>query len=247
VPCGFAWAHVNLDRVSEPLPIVLIPGLLASARLYAEQIPHLWRAGSVTIADHTRDDSMSAIAQRILSMAPERFALVGLSMGGYIAFEILRAAPERIARLALLDTSARADVPEQTLMRRAHMQLASQGRLAEVLEQQWPRLVHPAHRGDAALREVLGVMADEVGPAAFIRQQTANLGRRDSRPTLGSIRCPTLVLVGEGDELTPPERAAEIAAGIAAARLVTVPRSGHLSTLEQPEAVTRALLQWLEG
>jgi pimeloyl-ACP methyl ester carboxylesterase len=210
--------------VSEPLPIVLIPGLLASARLYAEQIPHLWRAGSVTIADHTRDDSMSAIAQRILSMAPER-----------------------IARLALLDTSARADVPEQTLMRRAHMQLASQGRLTEVLEQQWPRLVHPAHRGDAALREVLGVMADEVGPAAFIRQQNANLGRRDSRPTLGSIRCPTLVLVGEGDELTPPERAAEIAAGIAGARLVTVPRSGHLSTLEQPEAVTRALLQWLEG
>ena len=132
-------------------------------------------------------------------------------------------------------------------MRRAQMTLASQGRLAETLEQQWPRLVHPAHRGDAALRELLRVMADEVGPAAFIRQQTANLGRRDSRPTLASIRCPTLVLVGEEDELTPPERAAEIAAGIAGARLVTVPQSGHLSTLEQPEAVTRALLQWLEG
>jgi len=233
--------------VSESLPTVLIPGLLASARLYAGQIPPLWRVGPVTIADHTRDDSMSAIAQRILSIAPARFALVGLSMGGYISFEILRQAPERIERLALLDTSARADLPEQSVMRRAHMQLASQGRLAETLEQQWPRLVHPAHRGDAALRELLRVMADEVGPAAFIRQQTANLGRRDSRPTLASIRCPTLVLVGEEDELTPPERAAEIAAGIAGARLVTVPQSGHLSTLEQPEAVTRALLQWLEG
>ena len=233
--------------MSEPPPIMLVPGLLASARLYAPQIPHLWRVGPVIIADHTRDDSMGAIAQRILAMAPERFALVGLSMGGYIAFEILRQAPERIERLALLDTSARADVPEQTVMRRAHMELASQGRLTEVLEQQWPRLVHAAHRGDAALREVLEVMADEVGTAAFIRQQTANLGRRDSRPTLGSIRCPTLVLVGEGDELTPPERAAEIAAGIAGARLVSVPRSGHLSTLEQPEAVTRALLQWLQG
>jgi pimeloyl-ACP methyl ester carboxylesterase len=232
--------------VSEPLPIVLIPGLLASARLYAGQIPHLWRTGPVTIADHTRDDSMSAIAQHILSVAPARFALVGLSMGGYIAFEILRQAPERIARVALLDTSARADAPEQSVMRRAQMTLASQGRLAEVVEQQFPRLVHPSRRGDAALREVFTLMAEEVGPAAFVRQQTANIGRSDSRPSLGNIRCPTLVLVGEGDELTPPERAAEIAGGILGARLVTVPQSGHVSTLDQPEEVTRALLEWLQ-
>jgi pimeloyl-ACP methyl ester carboxylesterase len=123
---------------------------------------------------------------------------------------------------------------------------ASQGRLAEVVEQQFPRLVHRARRGDAALREVFDLMAEEVGPAAFIRQQTAIIGRSDSRPTLGSIRCPTLVLVGEDDELTPPERAAEIAGGIAGARLVTVPQSGHVSTLERPEEVTRALLQWLQ-
>jgi pimeloyl-ACP methyl ester carboxylesterase len=232
--------------VSEPLPIVLIPGLLASARMYAGQIPHLWRAGPVTIADHTRDDSMSAIARRILSVAPPRFALVGLSMGGYIAFEILRQAPERVAKVGLFDTSARADAPEQSAMRRAQMTLASQGRLAEVVEQQFPRLVHRARRGDAALREVFDLMAEEVGPAAFIRQQTAIIGRSDSRPTLGSIRCPTLVLVGEDDELTPPERAAEIAGGIAGARLVTVPQSGHVSTLERPEEVTRALLQWLQ-
>jgi pimeloyl-ACP methyl ester carboxylesterase len=227
--------------------MVLIPGLLASARLYAGQIPALWRTGPVTVADHTRDDSMAAIARRILATAPPRFALIGLSMGGYAAFEILRQGPERVARLALLDTSARADAPEHTAMRRAQMTLASQGRLAEVMEQQFPRLVHRAHRTDPALREVLNLMAEEVGAAAFIRQQTAILGRSDSRPTLGTIRCPTLVLVGDGDELTPPERAAEIAAGIAGAHLVTVSQSGHLSTLEQPQEVTRALLQWLQA
>jgi pimeloyl-ACP methyl ester carboxylesterase len=214
--------------------------------MYAAQIPHLWRSGPVTIADHTRDDSMSAIAQRILATAPPRFALVGLSMGGYIAFEILRQAPQRIARVALLDTSARADAPEQSAMRRAQMTLAAQGRLAEVVEQQFPRLVHAARHDDAALREVFTLMAEEVGAEAFIRQQTAIIGRSDARPTLGSIRCPALVLVGEADELTPPERAAEIAAGIAGSRLVTIARSGHVSTLEQPDEVTQALREWLQ-
>jgi pimeloyl-ACP methyl ester carboxylesterase len=226
---------------------VLIPGLLASARMYAGQIPQLWRTGPVMIADHTRDDSMSGIARRILSMAPARFAMVGLSMGGYIAFEILRQAPERIAKVALLDTSARADAPEQTAMRRAQIALASQGRLAEVVEQQFPRLVHRARHADAALRRVFNLMAEEVGAAGFIHQQTAILGRADSRATLGTIRCPTLVLVGEDDELTPPERAAEIAAGIPGARLTTLPHSGHMSTLEQPDEVARALLEWLEA
>jgi pimeloyl-ACP methyl ester carboxylesterase len=233
--------------VSEPLPIVLIPGLLASARMYAAQIPHLWRVGPVMIADHTRDESMSAMARRILAAAPARFALAGLSMGGYVAFEILRQAPERIAKVALLDTSARADGPEQAAMRRAQMTLAAQGRLAEVVEQQFPRLVHRARRADAALREVFNLMAEEVGAAAFIRQQTAILGRSDSRPTLASLRAPALVLVGEDDELTPPERAAEIAAGIPGAHLVTVPQCGHISTLEQPAEVTQALLEWLEA
>jgi pimeloyl-ACP methyl ester carboxylesterase len=213
--------------------------------MYAGQIPQLWRVGPVLIADHTRDDSMSGIARRILRVAPARFALVGLSMGGYIAFELLRQAPERIAKVALLDTSARADAPEQGAMRRAQMTLASQGRLAEVVEQQFPRLVHREHRADPMLRQVFTLMAEDVGAAGFIRQQTAILGRADSRPTLGSIHCPTLVLVGEGDELTPPERAAEIAEGIPGARLTTVPQSGHMSTLEQPDEVTRALLEWL--
>jgi pimeloyl-ACP methyl ester carboxylesterase len=233
--------------VSGPLPIVLIPGLLDSPRLYAPQIPALWRTGPVTLADHTRDDSMAAVTGRILASAPEVFALVGLSMGGYLCFEIMRQAPQRVAKLALLDTSARPDTPEQSAARRAQMALASQGRFAEVLDAQFPRLVQRARREDAALRAVFDLMAEEVGVPAFIRQQTATIGRSDSRPTLGSIRCPTLVLVGEDDELTPPDRAAEMAQGIAGARLVTVPQCGHLSTLEQPAEVTRALLEWLRA
>jgi pimeloyl-ACP methyl ester carboxylesterase len=233
--------------VSDALPIVLIPGLLASARLYAPQVPHLWRLGSVTIADHTRDDTMGAIAQRILATAPPRFALVGLSMGGYISFEILRQAPERVVRLALLDTSARPDTPEIAAGRRAQMVLAASGGLADIERTQFARAVHRNRRDDEALHEINRLMAEDVGPEAFTRQQRAIISRSDSRPTLGSIRCPTLVLVGEGDELTPPALAAEIAAGIAGAKLVSVPDSGHLSTLEQPQEVTRVLLEWLRA
>lgn len=233
--------------MGEPLPLILIPGLLDSARLYAQQLPELWRLGPVTIADHTRDDTMAGIARRILANAPPRFALAGLSMGGYICFEILRQAPERVARLALLDTSARADTPEATAMRRTQMALAVSGHFTEVVEAQFVRLVSPARREDAALRETNRRMAEDVGPEAFIRQQTAILGRPDSRPGLAAIACPTLVLVGEQDELTPPERAREMAAGIRGAHLVTVPDCGHLSALEQPDAVTRALREWLRG
>jgi len=231
--------------VSEPLPVVLIPGLLATPRMYAAQIPHLWRYGPVTIADHTRNDTMSALAQRVLATAPARFALAGLSMGGYVCFEIVRQAPERVAQLALLDTTAWPDTPEQTVARREQMALALEGRFAEMVDTLFPRLVHRDHHDSAALREVFGLMAHEVGPAAFVRQQNAIMRRADSRPLLGIIRCPTLVLVGDGDEVTPPDRAAEIAAGISGARLVTVKQCGHLSTLEQPVEVTRALVQWL--
>lgn len=233
--------------MGEPLPLILIPGLLDSARLYEQQLPQLWRLGPVMVADHTRDDSMGGIARRILANAPPRFALAGLSMGGYICFEILRQAAERVAKLALLDTSARADTPEASAMRRTQMALATGGRFAEMVEAQFIRLVSPARRDDALLRATNRRMAEEVGPQAFVRQQSAIMGRPDSRPGLASIACPTLVLVGEQDELTPPERAREMAAGIRGAHLVTVPDCGHLSALEQPDAVTGALREWLVG
>lgn len=230
---------------SRSLPIVLVPGLLGSPRLYAEQIPELWRTGPVTVADHTRDDSMGAIARRILQSAPERFVLAGLSMGGYICFELLRQAPKRIAKLVLLDTSARPDTPELSEQRRSQIDMARDGRLNELTDMLFPRLVHARRWGDESLRRTLRVMAQEVGVTGFAHQQMANIGRPDSRPGLAAIRCPTLVLVGDGDMMTPPERAEEIANAIPRARLSVIRDCGHMSTLEQPAAVTRSMVEFL--
>lgn len=229
----------------EMLPTVLVPGLLCTPRLYAEQLPALWRIGPVTVAVHDRDDNLNAIARRILATAPPRFSLVGLSMGGYVSFEILRQAPERVAKLVLLDTNARSDNPQQSEQRRAQMQTAREGRLSEVIDMLFPRWVHARRWGDESLKRIVRTMAQEVGAEGFVRQQTAILGRPDSRPGLGAIRCPTLVIVGDGDVLVPAEHAEEMANGIPGARLVTIPDSGHLSTLEQPAAVTKALTEFI--
>ena len=230
-----------------PLPTVLVPGLLCTPRLYAEQLPALWRFGSVTVANHTHDDSMSGIARRILSEAPPKFALIGLSMGGYVAFEVQRQAPDRVRKLALLDTTARPDAPEQTEQRKRQVELARAGRFEGIAQLLFPRFVSAARHGDAALQAVVRTMAEDTGPEAFVRQQTAIMNRVDSRPGLASIRCPTLILVGADDALTPPDRAAEMAALIPDARQVVVPSCGHLSTLEQPQAVTAALVEFFSG
>ncbi len=227
------------------LPIVCIPGLCCSPRLYAEQVPQLWTIGPVTIAQHALHDSVAAIARSILAAAPQRFALIGLSMGGYISFEIMRQAPERVAKLALLDTSARPDTLEQTQNRRTQIGLSEKTPIADLSDTMFPRLVHPMRHGDKQLQMIFRLMAEETGATGFVRQQTAIIGRPDSRPTLASIRCPTLVLVGDGDALTPLNLAEEIANGIAGARLVTVPECGHASALDRPQPVTRALMDLL--
>lgn len=166
----------------EPLPIILVPGLNCSARLYAEQIPVLWQFGPVTVADHRRDNSMAAIAQRILAGAPPRFAVAGLSMGGYIAFEIVRQAPSRVAKLALLDTGPGAEVPERTAQRKPLIQLAQQGRFAEVTEDQFPWLVHRRRHSDVTLKAAVRAMNKDTGPEAYIRQQQAIMARPDFVP-----------------------------------------------------------------
>lgn len=231
----------------EGLPIVLVPGLNCSPRLYAAQLPELWRCGPVTVAVHTRDETMTAIAARVLDAAPPRFALAGLSMGGYIALEMVRQAAARVARLALLDTGSRADPPEAAETRKARIALAQSGRFEEMSESMWPLLVHPDRRADAALKADYMAMCRDVGPEGFVRQQKAIMGRADMRPMLSSIRCPTLVLVGAQDELTPPHLAEEMAAGIPGARLVQVADCGHMSTMERPQEVTRALVEWVSG
>jgi pimeloyl-ACP methyl ester carboxylesterase len=195
--------------------------------------------------DTRRGARMHEIAACILADAPPRFALAGLSMGGYIAFEIMRQAPERVLRLALMDTAATPDRPEQTERRDKQIAMARGGQFTEIAEIMFPLMFHADDLQSKELRRTFFAMHEENGADAFVRQQQAIKSRADSRPTLAAIRCPVLVLVGEADQLTPPDAAREIAAGIDAARLVIVPQSGHLSTLEQPEAVARALTDWL--
>jgi pimeloyl-ACP methyl ester carboxylesterase len=232
--------------MTAPLPLLLVPGLGCSARLYSPQLDALWRYGPVTVADHTRDETMEAIARRILKDAPPRFALAGLSMGGFIAFAMLRIAPERIDRVALLDTNARADVPERAAEREKFIAMAQAGKFAEVNAALTPRYLHPDHRGEA-FRRIVDQMAADVGVEGFIRQQRAIMSRPDSRPMLSGIKCPALVLVGDADQATPPELSKEIAGGIAGSKLVVVKDCGHLSTIEQPHAVNSAMVEWLRS
>lgn len=226
--------------------LILLPGLLNDERLWAHQRAALAALATVTIGDLTQDDTLAAMAQRVLAAAPPRFALAGLSMGGYVAQEIMRRAPLRVERLALLDTSARPDTAEQTQRRIDAIEIARAGGFDKIMPTMLPNLVHPDHM---ALERVGGLakdMAKAVGPEAFIRQQTAIMHRPDSRPGLNRIGCPTLVMVGRDDALTPLDRAEEMAGLIPSAGLVVIEQCGHLSAIEQPQAVSAVLRYWLQ-
>ena len=198
------------------------------------------------MADLTLDDSLEAMAARAMEGLPRRFSVVALSMGGYVAFELLRQAPARVSRLCLMDTSARPDTPAAARRRRGLMTLVARGgRFRGVTPRLLADLLHPDRIGDAALAHEISSMADRLGKAAYLRQQAAILERPDSRPDLPGIRASTLVAVGEADALTPPALAAEIADGIPGALLRTVAGAGHLPPLEQPGQVNDMLLQWL--
>lgn len=226
--------------------LVLIPGLANTSSLYEAQIRALSPLRKVVVADHARDDSMAGIAARLLAAAPERFALAGLSMGGYVAMEVLRQAPERVERVAFLDTTARPDTEQAREERLRMIALAEGGRFEDVVSRLWPRLVSKRGQEDAGLKARVTGMMREVGPEAYVRQQRAILSRPDSRSLLPQIEIPALVLVGEEDAITPPDVAREMAEMIEWASLVVVPGAGHLSTLERPEEVSRALRIWLE-
>jgi pimeloyl-ACP methyl ester carboxylesterase len=233
--------------MAERMPVVLVPGLLCSAALFEHQIEELAKVAPVTVADHTRQASLEAIARSILAAAPPRFALVGLSMGGYVAFEMIRQAPERVDRLALIASNARADREEQLKTRRILIGLAHTMGVRAVQAMLLRYLVHPSRLADRQLTSRVLDMADATGVEAFVRQQTAIMRRPDNRPFLKAIGCPTLVLVGAEDGLTPPKVAEEMHAGIAGSRLTIVPDCGHLATMEQPRAVSAALVDWLRA
>lgn len=229
--------------MSERQPLVLVPGLSCDAELWRAQVTGLADLASITIADTMSDDSIAAMASRLLDVAPEKFALAGLSMGGYIAMEVCRRAPERVSRLALLDTSARADDRDQIALRYAAIRTARERGFETVLRGSLAQLVHPD--APAAVSESVVQMAMRVGLTRFEAQQSAIIGRTDSLPGLASVAVPALVLVGAEDRLTPPYLAEEMAAAIPEATLCKVPRCGHMATMEQPEAVNAALRNWL--
>ena len=230
-----------------PEALVLIPGLNCTPALYTPQWLALASGRQILVADNTTDDTITAMVERLLATAPERFALCGLSMGGYVALELMRRAPERVTRLALLDTTAKPPTPETNAPREQMIALAERGAFDNVVTLLWQKLVAPDRLADEALRLEVRAMAEAVGSSGFIRQQRAIMGRSDARPVLRTISVPTLVVVGVEDAITPPDEAREIAGGIGTkARYLEIPGCGHLSTLEAPELVTAALLDWLD-
>jgi len=227
--------------------LLLLPGLLCDAALWRHQAEALSGSAVVRIADLTGADSIADMARSVLAQAPPRFALAGLSMGGYCALEIMRQAPQRVERLALLDTSARPDTPEQTQRRRDLMALCARGNFRGVSSVLMPLMIHAQHLGDKTLVEDIIAMTRRVGAETFVRQQQAIIGRPDSRPLLPSITCPTLVLCGREDKLTPLEVHQEMATAIPGARLTVIEQCGHLASMECPIEVNRALRSWLTG
>jgi len=227
------------------VPLALLPGLLLDRVLWRAQIDDLADLADCRVADLTARDSVSGMAADVLAAMPERSALAALSMGGYVALEIMRQAPERVTALALLDTTARPDSEDQTARRRGLIELAKKGKFKGVTRQLMPMLIHADRLNETALTGEVMAMAERIGRAAFLRQQTAIMTRPDSRPLLAQIACPALVLCGRQDALIPLDWHREMAADIRDAHLVVIEACGHLAPMERPEEVTAALRRWL--
>jgi len=225
--------------------LILLPGLLCDEALWAHQTRYLAEVADVTVADLTGRDSVSELAADVLATTPPRFAVAGLSMGGYVALEIVRQAPERVVKLALLDTNARADTDKQRRRRRGLMALADRGEFRGVTPRLLPMLIHPDRIGEEALTSEVMAMAERVGRDAFQRQQKLIMDRPDSRPGLSSLRLPTLVLCGRQDAISTLEMHVEMAEAIPGARLAIVEECGHLAALERPHATTALMRDWL--
>lgn len=226
--------------------LIMVPGVNLDGRLFEAQRPALEFTHNIMIADNQSTDSIGGMAAILLRRAPERFALAGLSMGGYVALEVMRQAPQRVTRLALLDTTARPDSEEAKDRRSRMIALAEGGYFEKTHAMLWENLVHPEHQKDRQLEGKVLRMMHDTGAGAFIRQQHAIMKRKDSQPYLSDIAVPTLVLVGREDATTPVELAEEMAVAIPKAQLAIIEKCGHLSPLEQPDAVTDALVAWLK-
>lgn len=231
--------------------LILLPGLMCDAAVWAPQCAALQAQAQCVVPAYGLCDSLSAMAQQVLSQAPsERFSLAGHSMGGRVALEVLRLAPQRVARLALLDTGAQplpagADGERERVGRLA---LLSQARRQgmRVMGSQWARaMVHPDQR-DTPLFDAVLDMLERSSADQFAAQINALLTRPDASALLPTIRCPTLVLCGREDSWNPPVQHERMRDAIANAELCVIERCGHMSTLEQPQAVNDALAAWLQ-
>ena len=234
-----------LPRMDAKQRIVFLPGHLCTARLWQAQIDTIGDDARCQVMALYDADNVSGLAKHVLDHAPERFSLVGLSMGGYVAMEIMRQAPHRVERLALLNTTAAPDKPEALPVRMADMQLAADHGMGSLAKHLAPRWLAPEFARDPHFVNLIAQMADEVGVHHQKEQQKAIINRPDSRRSLQAVACPTLVMCGRQDTVTPVFGHEEMAALIPNAQLEIIEQCGHLSPLEQPDAVTKALLKWL--
>ena len=227
-------------------PLVFLPGMMCDARLFGPQLAALSPHYTLTVAPITGGERVEEIASALLDGLPRKFALAGLSMGGIVAMEILRRAPDRITRIALMDTNALGETPQSAANYEPLIIKAKSGRIAEVVPGFMPPdcLAPGPHRGE--VMALLTDMALNIGAEAIIRQVRALQRRRDQQATLRRCKVPALVLCGAQDGLTPPKRHGFIADLIPYAALKVIEGAGHLPTLEQPEATTKALSDWLK-
>lgn len=227
-------------------PLYLLPGLLCDAQLWAPQVEALSDIAEIAIGDMTRGTNAAELADALLADAPsDRFALAGLSMGGYLAQEIMRRAPERVTRLALLDTTATSDTPEQTQRRKDLIDLAQRGEFKGITPRLLPMFIHEDRLNDAELVGIVESMAANIGRDAFLRQQQVIMSRVDGHADLPNVACDTLLICGRQDVLTPLDKHEKMLALLPNARLLVIEECGHLSTLERPDEVNAAMRDWL--
>lgn len=231
--------------MSERPSVVLIPSQLQNAETWAPQIAALGDDYDFRVADNTRDDTIAGIASRLRADSAPTFDLIAHGMGGFVALEVMRQAPERVRSLMLMSTLAPNDGPAQTERRQGYIKLVEDGNFAGVIEERIPILVHAARREDEPLLAVLRRMAEDTGPETFLRQQRAIVARIDSRPSLAAITCPVLLVRGAECGITTQAHQDEILAAVPQARLETIANSGHMVTLEMPRTMNRLLMEWL--